>query len=144
MHPNGLAQGPQQAVLANEENKSLFFKILARHLRKNEHEVVEASGDADIVIVQTTDNYCSTVKTVVVAYDTDVLVMLVHHYNYDMQEAYMFSESSWNSKAKADCVSIRSIKEELVKNFQSLCYSLMHIQVGTLSLPLMVLEKSPS
>ena len=113
IQPEAQAQGPQQAFLGNEGNKRDFIKMLANTLRQSGFEVVESCGDADVVIVSTAIRYCSTIRTVVVADDTDVLIMLVHHYSDEMEELFIFSETSWKSKAKVDCVSIKSIKEEL-------------------------------
>ena len=87
--------GPQEPFLANRTNKMAFIKLLKDCLEQTGVTATQAEGDADTEIVSVavqlaTDN---TRPVVVVAEDTDVLVLLLHHCRAGMSEMYFYSES---------------------------------------------------
>ena len=105
-----IAHGPQQSFLSNERNKSQFISLLMGALRVDGHSIYQAKNDADTLIVACALNLCCNYLTVVVSDDTDVLVLMVHHFHEDMRELYFFSEASARSK-KAVCNS--AVKDHL-------------------------------
>jgi len=70
----------QTAFLSNGNNKSQFIKLLSKHPTDDGHIVTQATGDADTDIAKAAIDIAASGKAVtVVADDTDVLVLLVHH-----------------------------------------------------------------
>ncbi|KAK3918359.1 Chromosome-associated kinesin KIF4 [Frankliniella fusca] len=71
---------PKSKFLANEQNKRNFVKLLAANLREAHIQVVEATGDADQVIVSTSIKRAQSnpfTNHVVVGEDTDLLVLVI-------------------------------------------------------------------
>ena len=108
-----IAHGPQQSFLSNERNKSQFIPLLMGALRVDGHSIYQAKNDADTLIVARALNLCCNYLTVVVSDDTDVLVLMVHHFHEDMRELYFFSEASARSKEAVCNTSISAAKENL-------------------------------
>jgi len=84
----------QQSFLANATNKSKFTDLLKLALGDAGCETVQAAGDADTAIVSAAleiaaSRHCAVS---VVAEDTDILVMLVHHVVPSMSTVYFVSE----------------------------------------------------
>lgn len=86
--------GPQEAFLANIENKRAFIGVLSKYLTKSGFNVHQSSGDADTDIVsKALTCACSTSSPVaVIAEDTDILVLLLHHRTGLMPEVYFVSQ----------------------------------------------------
>ena len=69
---------PQKAFLHNARNKSRLIKFLMDDLERNRINVAQHRGDADSLIVSTALALCDQEKPlIVVATDTDILVMLI-------------------------------------------------------------------
>jgi len=88
----------QSSFLANNHNKKSFIAFLQECLENAGHSVLQARDDADTLIVQTALN-CGRLANpvVVVANDTDVLVLLVYHihaHSENVGEVFMLSEVS--------------------------------------------------
>jgi hypothetical protein len=65
--------------LSNESNKAQFVNLLSQHLASDRHTVNKSDGGADTFIVSAAvEAACMNVPVVVVADDTDILVMLLH------------------------------------------------------------------
>ena len=56
---------------------------------------------------------CRNDPTVLVSDDTDVLVLIVHHFQENMRELYFLSEASTRSKNPVYYTSISAVKEKL-------------------------------
>ena len=54
--------------------------MLSEILESMECQVIHATGDADLLIAQTAVSVAADNMTVVVADDTDVLILLCYHY----------------------------------------------------------------
>jgi len=64
--------------------------MLCHHFREHQFVVHQAMNDADTLIVQTALNFASAEQPVlVVADDTDVLVLLVYHFKTSMADVYI-------------------------------------------------------
>jgi hypothetical protein len=108
----------QSAFLANAANKSQFIKLLAERLEDDGHSIIQAPGDADTYIAKAAvDLATNNIVATVVADDTDVLVLLVHHFKHNMADIYMLSTCKSGKDQTCKLVSIRSV----------------HLQIGELA-----------
>jgi len=79
----------QQIFLSNEGNKQQFSSLLSRHLEADGQVNHTSTGDADTLIVAHTLRYASQGKVVnIVTEDTDILVLLIHHWTDGMADVY--------------------------------------------------------
>lgn len=71
----------REVFLANERNKEALIKLICAELTKHNICVHQAKDDGDTLIVKTAIDLVKTVNTpvVVVAQDTDILVLLCYH-----------------------------------------------------------------
>ena len=76
----------QEVFLKNDQNKSQFISFLSNELTREGHDVRNTLGDADTQIVSATLEYAEDVDkdVVVVAADTDILVLLMFHWKNGM------------------------------------------------------------
>jgi len=80
----------QQLFLANSSDKSQFIALLGRRLSEDVHTVHYAPDDADTLIVKSALEVAEQQQPVtVVAENTDILVLLVHHVQPGMAEVHM-------------------------------------------------------
>ena len=97
----------QEVFLKNDQNKAHFISLLSEELRKEGHDVRNSIWDADTQIVSAALDFASDhgKEVVVVAADTDILVLLMFHWKDEMQ-IYMLADTSGKEMWKV---------EELVK-----------------------------
>ena len=108
--------------LANQKNKQQFIFLLSAELEKNSCNTYHATGDADLLIVQKAVQSATTSKTVLVGEDTDLIVLLCYHANFDSHDIFFCSEKK---KQKKLCVrSIRATKQKLG---QDICSNILFI-----------------
>jgi len=75
----------QSAFLMNASNKQGFVELLVQHLQDNGITAFQAQDDANTVIICTALNIATKGEPVtMVADDTDILMLLVHHFKPDM------------------------------------------------------------
>ncbi len=104
----------QQTFLANVHNKSLFISFLKLYLEESDIRVKQADNDADTLIVSTTLAFASEQEVVtVICDDTDVLVLLVHHFKSDMADVYIRSDPKRGQKVGLKLYSIRDVQVSL-------------------------------
>lgn len=65
----------KDVVLRNEENKQCFINIVSEKLKEAVCDSIHAAGDADVLIVQSAVSVAATRDTVVIADDTDILIV---------------------------------------------------------------------
>lgn len=82
----------QEVFLSNEKNKHQFIQLLSRSLRDAGHVVHNSTSDADTMLVSVALKSASNRQVVVVSDDTDVLLLLVHHWNESLFDIYFKSE----------------------------------------------------
>jgi hypothetical protein len=100
--------GKQAAFLKNEKNKKAFVDRLMSEFKAHGYTVFQAANDADTLIVSCALNIVSSGRSVtVVATDIDVLVLLLYHYNNDMQPIHLHSETTKNRVPTVRITSIR-------------------------------------
>jgi len=86
--------------LCNKGNKHRFLCLLSSYLERAGCSKTQASGDADVLIVQTAIRSSMSVDTVLVGDDTDLLVLLLHHADTAGNALYFSPEPKQNSKRK--------------------------------------------
>ena len=79
--------------MKNSKNKAKFTELLSRHLANDGHDIRNSKGDADALIISTAIQYTKKQdnEVVVVANDTDVLVLLIYHW-HKIMKLFMHSE----------------------------------------------------
>lgn len=70
----------KQDFLSHNENKQRFIYLLSDALERAGYEVHHAKGDADLLIVKTAVAIAKDHPTVLVGDDTDLLILLCHHF----------------------------------------------------------------
>jgi hypothetical protein len=105
----------QSAFLMNSANKQAFVFMLARHLQMQNYDVQHAVDDADTLIVRVAIELATKQEStvVVVADDTDVLVLLLYHFSNEMSDIYMMSEMARKRTARVALSSVRSIRNDI-------------------------------
>ena len=90
----------QAAFLSNTSNKMQFIKLLSDYMQSKGHATKCSTSDADTLIVSTALGYARNNRSVVVvAEDTDIFVMLIHHWKTTMADIYMRKENKQSLKA---------------------------------------------
>lgn len=97
VNPENQMPFTQERFLSNIANKASFIHFLSDYLLGSGIRVVNCRGDADATIVQTALEIArdSVQPVLVVADDTDIAVMLVHHWEEAHSDVYFFQER-WN------------------------------------------------
>ena len=77
-----IAHGSQEAFLTNTKNKTQFVSLLTKHLQEEGNMGVICEEDADTQIAKVALELAVRNQNVtVVCDDTDVIVLLIHHFN---------------------------------------------------------------
>ena len=97
--------------LANSANKQQFIKMLGHHLEKK-CKVYNASGDADLLIVQKAVQSASLMDTALVGGDTDLLILLCYHASLDSHNIFFRPEPKKTAK-KFKVWDIKDVKKQL-------------------------------
>lgn len=108
----------QDQYLSCIENKAELIKFVSTLLRQSEVEVYNCSGDADSSIVAKSLDYASLRNgpVNVIADDTDIVIMLLHHWKPDTHDDIYFVQERFNKawSIKEANPSIEDIKEDLL------------------------------
>ena len=111
----GLAHKDQHLFFSNANNKSQFINLLSIYLIESGFDVHQSSSDADTNIVKAALEIASSGNLVIVIADeTGVLVLLLHHFNDDMSDVFVYSEASRRSKVGPKVFSIRTLKSNMI------------------------------
>ena len=86
--------------LANKRNKQRFINLLSESLTEAGCKSIHASGDADVLIVQTAVKSATTSDTVVVGDDTDLLVLLCFYSDMGAHDLYFIPEPKKSSSKR--------------------------------------------
>ena len=80
----------QEKVLSNTNNKVQLIKMLSQYLKDDGNKVINCSGDADSTICHTALVLTTTgeKEVVLIADDTDIFVMLIYHWKYEMKNIF--------------------------------------------------------
>ena len=100
----------QETFLSNEGNKAQFISLLSRYLKSDGQIVHNSTGDADTMIAASALEIATEGKEVnVVADDTDVLILLMHHWRDGMEDIYFLSEPKKSQKKGLQVWRIRDL-----------------------------------
>ena len=84
----------REVFLANEKNKGALIMIMSAEMANHNILVCQAKDDADTLIVKTAMDLVTSVNTpVVVAQDTDILVLLCYHRPNNCSNLYLQSDA---------------------------------------------------
>ena len=100
----------KELFLTNTENKQDFINMLGKYLSEKGCTVLNADGDADLMIAQTAVKLSEETETVVKCEDTDILVLLIYHSNEKYKTIYMKSDVKVSMK-KARVWNISKVKQ---------------------------------
>ena len=97
----------KKPFLANPRNEQKFIYLLASELQKEECvDVKHAREDADVDIVQSACAISTTCPVIVVGDDTDLLVLLIHHFDVSKHKDIFMQTSS-------KLISVYALKQNL-------------------------------
>ena len=89
----------KEKFLLNKESKHEFLRHLAAYMNSNEIKSVQSYGDADVLIVSTAADRSLRKNVIVIGKDTDLLILLIHHYQ-GTNSLYFTSSGEKNFKEK--------------------------------------------
>jgi len=110
--------GAQEPFLANVCNKKALINLLKGCFARTDIKVSQAVGDADTEIVSVALRLASaaTDPVAVVAEDTDIIVLLLYHWQSTMSDVFVYSEGNSNRGQKnvaGKCISIRAVQHKI-------------------------------
>ena len=91
----------QETFLLNEGNKAQFITLLSHYLKSDAQIVHNSTGDADTMIVARALHMA--MEGTEVADDTDVLILLMHHWVESMADVYFLSEPKKHRRKACKC-----------------------------------------
>lgn len=103
----------KEKFLLNVQNKQRFINCLSHKLLLSGYLTVHAEEDADVLIVKTAVDRSSTMKTVVVGDDTDLLVLLCFHAKMNNFDVIFKPETKSASLKKTKIWNIKALKRKL-------------------------------
>lgn len=90
----------REVFLSNQKNKTQLIKILSKRLEEEGFLAIQSSGDADVLIVKQAVEYAQFGRNVVVmAEDTDILILMLSHWKADMGDMFIGFENKVKKKA---------------------------------------------
>ncbi|KAG1697371.1 hypothetical protein GQR58_005968 [Nymphon striatum] len=98
--------------LSNPQNKQRLLNMLSESLNENNCKTLHAESDADVLIVQTAVEAANLNTAVLVGDDTDLLILLCHHFKPGRFDLYFQPEPKVNSK-KNRTWNIQLVKQDL-------------------------------
>ena len=98
--------------LANKDNKQQFINLLSAKLMEKNCRTYHATGDADLLIVQKAMESASTMNTVLIGDDTDLLILLIYPASLESCSLFFKPEPKRNTK-NFHIWNIQAVKEHL-------------------------------
>ena len=95
-----IIKSKKEEFLANKDNKQKFINLLRDKFEAAGCSTDHASGDADLLIVQTAVNSARNNTTVLVGDDTDLLVLLCYHADLNSHDIFFKPEPKQNAKTR--------------------------------------------
>ena len=85
--------------LLNKENKQTFLECLTSYMNANNIKEKQSYGDADVLVATTAIAMSRFDNVAVIGEDTDILILLLHHYDVQNVNNIDFTtEKSWDIK----------------------------------------------
>ena len=100
--------GIKDDFLSSDANKQSLIDMIAANLKQNDCHVVQAEGDADVVIVQAAVESSKQETTTLTGDDTDLLILLLYHGYVNCKDLYFQSDNG-----KPTIYNIRVLKDLL-------------------------------
>ena len=101
----------KEAFLCDPKNKQRFIDFLGTKLTNQGCQVFYDQADADLLIVQKTIESASSMDTVLIGDDTDLLVLLLHHLPQQNKDVFFASDRKKNTKGRV--WNIKEVKTKL-------------------------------
>ena len=102
----------KDTFLTNKANKQQFIYMLGRYLEKEGCKVFHAPEDADVLIVKKAVESASSMHTVLVGDDTDLLILLCYYANQQSCDIFFRPEPKKGAK-RPRVWNITSVKQQL-------------------------------
>lgn len=90
----------REVFLRNASNKEKLIQLLTKHFKTAGFAVFRSPNDADVLIVEKAKEYAADYPVVVSADDTDILVLLIYHWEKRLKSVHFCSERSTTKKSK--------------------------------------------
>ena len=103
----------KQLFLSNKSNKQNFVNLLGINLQASGCTVIHAEVDADWLIVETAVESPFDHPTIVIADDTDVLILLIHHAPTSSQGLFLQNCRRMTSKKHGSVLKILQVRKDL-------------------------------
>ena len=91
----------REAFLRNSNKKEQLIELLSRYLQAYGCSTTKSTGDADVLIVKKALEYATNMDVVVVADDTDILVLMMYHWTDNLKEMYFSTETTKKGNKKS-------------------------------------------
>lgn len=88
----------REVILRNPLNKEKMITLISKHLKNAGFTTFQSSSDADALITEKAIEYAADVPVVVCADDTDILVLLLYHWQKHLKSLYCRSERGAETK----------------------------------------------
>ena len=88
----------KDVFLRNSHNKMELIRILRDRFSLSGISIEQSQGDAGVSIVRKALDFATTKDVNVVADDTDILVLLMYHWNSGMNEIHFYTTKTVNKK----------------------------------------------
>ena len=85
--------GKKEHFLSRNCNKQQFINLVSSKLRIKGCNVIQAPGDADVIIVKTAVESANLYSTALIGEDTDLLILLLYHATKQSKDLYFYSDS---------------------------------------------------
>ena len=76
--------------LLNKETKQTFLSHLTSYMNENDLNAKQPYGDADVLVLTTAVERSCYVNVAVIGEDTDLLILLLHHYDVQKNQIYFY------------------------------------------------------
>lgn len=85
-------------LFSNERDKSQFITLLNHYLQASNQIVHQSAGDTDTETVANSLQYALGTEVTVVVEDTDILVLLMYHWQKEMQIIIVYQKNKSHKK----------------------------------------------
>ncbi|KAA0194715.1 hypothetical protein HAZT_HAZT007781 [Hyalella azteca] len=96
--PSALFTTKKEQFLTNASNKQEFVNMLSQKLVSAGCHVLQAEGDADVLIAKTAVEYANECSNTVIGEDTDLITLLIFSTNPDSEALYLQSDKKKGKK----------------------------------------------
>ncbi|WAR07373.1 LOW QUALITY PROTEIN: hypothetical protein MAR_017331, partial [Mya arenaria] len=114
--PDTPFKSKKDSCLSNSENKQTFIKHLGSHLVNHGITVRHATGDADLLIVETAIEHAQQGITYTIGEDTDLLVLICYHVQNSSHKVYMRSDIRQNRPSLRKIWDFQKTQSVLTRN----------------------------